>query len=399
MQINFCTPQFFFNISQKFPFIVYDFRENQNGSLKNSIHITNLERIETVADVQKHFQYPEQISEHQKLEKLFNNRKRNYNFFVPFDTSDMFSLIFKHKVKSEGSQTSDQFQIPAKEVIQLWEEISKITQKNNTLQRKNRAQTMILQSVDDEIVEDSQQQNLFQQGVKQTIISSRRLLEFHETTISSGPKIKYRSASQPQIIDYGHECFYTNSQIFGITLQAYQAFQKEKISQIFILLDPIQIIFTNYPFLNYSVVRNRGFLDKTFPNEIIEKKLYLGSGEHAQDTEMLIDILGITHVVNATVEIQNYSNQLKYLKVEIYDEPHVCIKQYFDQVYQFIEDAFQENGKVLIHCAQGKSRSACFTVMYLMRKNDWPFEQAYDFVRECREIVCINDGFINQLID
>ena len=60
--------------------------------------------------------------------------------------------------------------------------------------------------------------------------------------------------------------------------------------------------------MNYSVVRNRGFLDKTFPNEIIEKKLYLGNGEHAKDTEMLIDILGITHVINATVEIPNYSN-------------------------------------------------------------------------------------------
>ncbi|CAD8165112.1 unnamed protein product [Paramecium pentaurelia] len=399
MQINFCTPQFFFNISQKFPFIVYDFRENQNGYLKNSIHITNLDNIDTVADIQKHFQYPEQISERQKLEKLFNNRKRNYNFFVPFDTSDMFSLIFKHKIKSEGSQTSDQFCIPIKEVISLSQEITKITNKNNMFQRKNRAQTMILQQIDDQIVEDASQQNLFQQGNKQTIISSRRLLELHETSISSGPKIKYRSVSQPQILDYGDECFYSNSEIFDTMFKAYQVFQKDKIRQIYILLDPVQIIFANYPFLNYSIVRNRGFLDKTFPNEIIEKKLYLGNGEHAQDTEMLIDILGITHVVNATVEIQNYSNQLKYLKVEIYDEPQVYIKQYFDQVYQFIENAFQENGKVFIHCAQGKSRSACFTVMYLMRKNDWSFEQAYDFVRECREIVCINDGFINQLID
>ncbi|CAD8072597.1 unnamed protein product [Paramecium primaurelia] len=399
MQINFCTPQFFFNISQKFPFIVYDFRENQNGYLKYSIHITNLDNIDTVADIQKHFQYPEQISERQKLEKLFNNRKRNYNFFVPFDTSDMFSLIFKHKIKSEGSQTSDQFCIPIKEVISLWQEITKITNKNNMFQRKNRAQTMILQQIDDQIVEDPSQQNLFQQGNKQTIISSRRLLELHETSISSGPKIKYRSVSQPQLLDYGDECFYSNSEIFETMLKAYQVFQKDKIRQIYILLDPVQIIFANYPFLNYSIVRNRGFLDKTFPNEIIEKKLYLGNGEHAQDTEMLIDILGITHVVNATVEIQNYSNQLKYLKVEIYDEPQVYIKQYFDQVYQFIENAFQENGKVFIHCAQGKSRSACFTVMYLMRKNDWSFEQAYDFVRECREVVCINDGFINQLID
>lgn len=82
-------------------------------------------------------------------------------------------------------------------------------------------------------------------------------------------------------MDFGDECLYSNSEIFEATLKAYEAFQKEKIRQIFILLDPIQIIFANYPFLNYSIIRNRGFLDKTFPNEIIEKKLYLGNGEHA----------------------------------------------------------------------------------------------------------------------
>ncbi|CAD8123676.1 unnamed protein product [Paramecium sonneborni] len=400
MQINFCTPQFFFNISQKFPFVVYDFRENQNGYLKNSVHLSNLDDdMETISDFQKYLEYPEQISERQKLEKLFNNRKRIYNFFVSFDTSDMFSLIFKQKVKVEGSQVSDQFSISADLVIQMWQEVDKMTKKDNTLKKKNRAQTLMLQPINDEINEGDSQQNLFYLGIKQPIVSSRRFLEYHETTISNGPKIKYRSVSQPKLEGSGNDCIYSNSELFEATLKAYEIFLKEKIRQIFIVLDPIQIIFANYPFLNYSLVRNRGFLDKTFPNEIIEKKLYLGNGEHAKDTEMLIDILGITHVVNSTVEIKNYSNQLKYLKIEIYDEPHVCVKQYFDQVYQFIDNALQENGKVFIHCAQGKSRSACFTVMYLMRKNEWPFEQAYDYVRECREDVCINEGFINQLID
>lgn len=68
-------------------------------------------------------------------------------------------------------------------------------------------------------------------------------------------------------------------------------------------MDPIQIVFANHPFLNYEIPKNRGFLDKTFPNEIIENKLYLGGGDHAKDIEMLTDILGITHIVNATKEI------------------------------------------------------------------------------------------------
>ncbi|CAD8099281.1 unnamed protein product [Paramecium primaurelia] len=400
MQINFCTPQYFFNISQKYPFIVYDLREHQHGFLKNSIHVTNIHQVETVDDVQKHFQYPEQQSEKKKLEKLFQTRKRNYNFFVPFDTSDMFSLLLKDRVKGEGSDISDQFSIPLETVTKWCYEISKKLPYQKKHKIRSRANTMIMQDDDDELVDTDSQQIILHFNKHQTIASSKKVIELQEITISNGPKIKQRSASQPKFIGHGQGSLYMNSELFGTTLKIYDIYHKDKVRQLFILLDPIQIVFGNHSFLNYEITKNRGFLDKTFPNEIIENKLYLGGGDHAQDTEMLVDILGITHVVNATIEIKNYCDQLKYLNIKIYDEPHIEVKQYFEDVYQFIENAIlMENGKVFVHCAQGKSRSACFIVMYLMKKFNWGFEKAYEFVKECREVVCINEGFINQLIE
>ncbi|CAD8195462.1 unnamed protein product [Paramecium octaurelia] len=400
MQINFCTPQYFFNISQKYPFIVYDLREHQHGFLKNSIHVTNIHQVETVEDVQKHFQYPEQQSEKKKLEKLFQTRKRNYNFFVPFDTSDMFSLLLKDRIKGEGSEISDQFCIPLETVVKWCHEISKKLPYKKKHKIRSRANTMIMQDDDDELVDTDSQQTILHFNKHQTIVSSKKVIELQEITISNGPKIKQRSVSQPKCIGHGEGSLYMNSELFGAALKIYEIYQKDKVRQLFIILDPIQIVFGSHSFLNYEISKNRGFLDKTFPNEIIENKLYLGGGDHAQDTEMLVDILGITHVVNATIEIQNYCDQLKYLNIKIYDEPHIEVKQYFEDVYQFIENAlWMENGKVFVHCAQGKSRSACFIVMYLMRKFSWGFEKAYEFVRECREVVCINEGFINQLIE
>ncbi|CAD8071128.1 unnamed protein product [Paramecium sonneborni] len=399
MQIHFCTPQYFFNISQKFPFIVYDLREHQHGYLKNSIHVTNIHQVETVEDVKKHFEYPEQQSEQKKLEKLFVSRKRNYNFFVPFDTSDIFSLLLKDRVKGEGSEISDQFSIPFENVTKWWHEITKKLPYRKNHKIRSRAYTMVIQDDDDELVDTNSQQTILHLKKHHTIVSSKKVVELQEITISNGPKLKQRSASQPKCVGLGQGNLYMNSELFGATLKIYEIFQKEKIRQLFILLDPIQIVFGNHQFLNYEIIKNRGFLDKTFPNEIIENKLYLGGGDHAKDTEMLIDILGITHVVNATIEIQNYSDQLQYLNIKIYDEPQIDVKQYFEEVYQYIENALIGNGKVFVHCAQGKSRSACFIVMYLMRKFNWGFEKAYEFVKECREIVCINEGFINQLID
>lgn len=72
-----------------------------------------------------------------------------------------------------------------------------------------------------------------------------------------------------------------NSELFGAALKIYEIYYKDKVRQLFIILDPIQIVFGNHSFLNYEVTKNRGFLDKTFPNEIIENKLYLGGGDHA----------------------------------------------------------------------------------------------------------------------
>lgn len=51
------------------------------------------------------------------------------------------------------------------------------------------------------------------------------------------------------------------------------------------------------------------FLDKSFPNEILENQLYLGAAEHARDVEMLEDQLRITHVLNVTIEVKNFSEK------------------------------------------------------------------------------------------
>ena len=51
------------------------------------------------------------------------------------------------------------------------------------------------------------------------------------------------------------------------------------------------------------------FLDKSFPNEILENQLYLGAAEHARDVEMLEDQLRITHILNVTIEVKNYSEK------------------------------------------------------------------------------------------
>lgn len=69
---------------------------------------------------------------------------------------------------------------------------------------------------------------------------------------------------------------------------------------------------------------------------------------------------------------------------------------YFEQAAQFIDDALRQNGKVLVHCRQGISRSATLVIAFLMIKRGMNVQEAVRRVRNRREVIP-NEGFLKQL--
>lgn len=53
--------------------------------------------------------------------------------------------------------------------------------------------------------------------------------------------------------------------------------------------------------------------------------------------------------------------------------------------------------RLLVHCAMGKSRSATIILMYIMKKFQLPYTKAFELVKERREKIDINSGFVEQL--
>ncbi|KAL0479005.1 hypothetical protein AKO1_010381, partial [Acrasis kona] len=136
-----------------------------------------------------------------------------------------------------------------------------------------------------------------------------------------------------------------------------------------------------------------------YPSEIIPDFLYLGSSDHSRNTEVLQQ-LGITHVLNLTCnDVQDsYTDSFVRKHIQITDLPSTEIIHHFSQAIDFIESCKSSGGKILIHCMMGISRSASFTIAYLMKSHGtMNLKQAYDYVKERRTMINPNPGFERQL--
>lgn len=160
----------------------------------------------------------------------------------------------------------------------------------------------------------------------------------------------------------------------------------------------------NYTFLTEgSSVPVYSNLSCSYPNEIIPKFLYLGDHEHSQNYEIL-KTLNITHIINSTKSVKNtfLDKGIKYCRVFVDDLEKEKINYHFQKAFRFIDKALTqkfsgENAAVLVHCAQGISRSATIVAMFLMKQYDISFCESVDFLKKQRNVVEPNQGFIEQL--
>lgn len=136
-----------------------------------------------------------------------------------------------------------------------------------------------------------------------------------------------------------------------------------------------------------------------YPSEIIEDFLWLGSVQSAHSINT-IQGLRITHIVDATNH--NGSNKfpgtIRYFNVDIEDDESFDISPFFRPVCQFIDQALEENGRVLVHCQAGISRSASLVINYLRHHFNWNLRQAYRYAIERRPEIHPNKSFMQQLI-
>ncbi|XP_004640236.1 dual specificity protein phosphatase 18-like isoform X1 [Octodon degus] len=130
----------------------------------------------------------------------------------------------------------------------------------------------------------------------------------------------------------------------------------------------------------------------------ITKSLYISSGA-AANNKLLLSSNQITTVINVSMEVVNtFYENIQYMHVPVTDAPISCLYDFFDPIADRIHSVEMKEGRTLLHCAAGVSRSAALCLAYLMKYHAMSLLDAHTWTKSCRPIIRPNNGFWEQLI-
>ncbi|KAI6008980.1 protein-tyrosine phosphatase-like protein [Pisolithus marmoratus] len=129
----------------------------------------------------------------------------------------------------------------------------------------------------------------------------------------------------------------------------------------------------------------------------ITRRLYLSDAFTARARNL--KTLGVTHIVSALEANLAFDEGIVVMRVPVKDSADADISKWFDAVVKFIQDALDahEQNKVLVHCAQGRSRSPILVCAYLIATTPMGALEAIEFVQARRRVVSPNLAFRRQL--
>lgn len=129
----------------------------------------------------------------------------------------------------------------------------------------------------------------------------------------------------------------------------------------------------------------------------VGERLWVGDVIDAKNWQLL-NALNISHILNATAEESNFhQDKFCYCQIPLYDRASERAAPFFDDVFDFISSAHAEGGTVMIHCAEGISRSVTLALAYLMRKEHISLSQAFEQMKQVRPEIEPNPGFLQEL--
>ena len=142
----------------------------------------------------------------------------------------------------------------------------------------------------------------------------------------------------------------------------------------------------------FNLYMNKTTLSPSYDQ--ITEKLFLGNEDTARD-KAILNKLNVSNILICAEGCESFfKDEYKYKILYIDDAIDENILSWLQEAFEFI-DSSEKN--IYIHCVMGISRSPSIVIAYLMYKNKMSYEEAYDFVKNKRNVINPNSGFQEQL--
>ncbi|GJX60753.1 dual specificity protein phosphatase PHS1 isoform X2 [Tanacetum coccineum] len=120
--------------------------------------------------------------------------------------------------------------------------------------------------------------------------------------------------------------------------------------------------------------------------------LFIGGALAARSVYTLQHI-GITHILCLC---SNEIGQSDSQRQDLFEHQNFSI---FEEAHQFIDAVEHKGGKLLVHCFEGRSRSARVVLAYLMMRKKYTLQKAWNTLRRVHRRAQPNDGFATVLLE
>ncbi|CAE1305196.1 unnamed protein product [Acanthosepion pharaonis] len=124
--------------------------------------------------------------------------------------------------------------------------------------------------------------------------------------------------------------------------------------------------------------------------------VYIGNIKDSKDIKTLTENQ-ISHILAVHDNAKELIEDKIYLCIIVSDSPQQSLIPHFEESIDFIHKARNENGRVLIHCLAGISRSVTFTAAYIMTVTNFGWRESLNAIRGGRQCANPNFGFQRQL--
>eukprot|EP00736_Rhodelphis_marinus_P008444 Rmarinus@m.6497 len=151
---------------------------------------------------------------------------------------------------------------------------------------------------------------------------------------------------------------------------------------------------------HYATFLRLGILDPPPDSgpDMVVPGVFLGSEKDAANMDVLRQH-SITHVLNCASELEPHfpNSGLFYYHCQMRDHSGADIVSHFVRCFDFIDESLKNDGRVLLHCFMGVSRSVALCLGWLVARRSYSLAAAVEVVKEKRPSMSPNKGFMRQL--